>query len=246
MKRTALITGAAQRIGAAIARTLHRRGCRVVLHYRSSMAAAESLAAELNAKREDSARCIQADLAAAGAAAELAAAAGACWSGLHILVNNAAQFRPTPLGRMTEEEWEQLMASNLKGAALLCQAAAPALRTARGAVVNLSDVYARSGLREHTAYCVTKGGLEALTRALALELAPEVRVNSVAPGAILPPAGAASDAAMQIRGIALGRWGTAEEIAQAVAFLAENATYMTGQVVPVDGGKHLQGWAVNS
>jgi len=242
MKRTALVTGAARRIGAAIARTLHERGYRVVLHYRKSAAEAQALAAELNAIRKDSAKCIHADLAAAGAAAALAAEASACWDGLHILANNASDFYPTPLGSITEEDWNSLVASNLKAPLMLCQAAAPALRASRGAVVNLSDIHVRRGLREHSVYCAAKGGLEALTRALALDLAPEVRVNCVAPGAILPPAEMEeSTREAQVEGIPLGRWGTPEEIAQAVVFLADDAPYTTGQVLPVDGGRRFRG-----
>ena len=242
MKRAALVTGAARRIGAAIARILHERGYRVVLHYRNSAAEAQALAAELNAIRKDSAKCIQADLAAAGAAAALAAEASACWDGLHILANNASDFYPTPLGSITEEDWDSLVASNLKAPLMLCQAAAPALRASRGAVVNLSDIHVRRGLREHPVYCAAKGGLEALTRALALDLAPEVRVNCVAPGAILPPAKMEeSTREAQVEGIPLRRWGTPEEIAQAVVFLADDAPYITGQVLPVDGGRRFRG-----
>ena len=242
MKRTALVTGAARRIGAAIARSLHERGYRVVLHYRKSAAEAEALAAELNAIRKDSAKCIHADLVAAGAAAALAAEASACWDGLHILANNASDFYPTPLGSITEEDWNSLVASNLKAPLMLCQAAAPALRASRGTVVNLSDIHVQRGLRKHSVYCAAKGGLEALTRALALDLAPEVRVNCVAPGAILPPAEMEENTRQaQIEGIPLGRWGTPEEIAQAVVFLADDAPYMTGQVLPVDGGRQLRG-----
>ncbi len=240
--KAALVTGAARRIGAAIARTLHERGYHVVLHCRKSVRDAQALAAELNAVREDSARCIQADLTVTGAAAELAAEAIACWDGLHVLVNNASDFYPSPLGHIRDEDWDKLAGSNLKAPIMLCQATAPALRAAKGAVVNLSDIHAQKGLHKHLVYCAAKGGLEAFTRALALDLAPEVRVNCVAPGAILPPAEAGEGAqAVQPEDIPLGRWGLPEEIAQAVAFLAGNAPYMTGQILPVDGGRHLRG-----
>jgi pteridine reductase len=187
-----LITGAARRIGAEIARTLHQAGVNVLLHYRGSREAAASLALELNARRPDSAFLLQADLLDERAVAGLADRAVATFGHLNYLVNNASTFYPTPLGQIKGEDWDDLMGSNLKAPLFLTQACAPALREARGAVVNIVDIHALRPLKGYPLYSAAKAGLWALTQAFARELGPEVRVNGVAPGAILLPEDAAN------------------------------------------------------
>lgn len=236
--RVALVTGAARRIGAEIARALHGAGYCVALHYHRSAEDAERLAAQLNAERPGSARTFQADLAETSNLAELVERAAACWGGLDLLVNNASAFYPTPLGQITEAHWDDLMASNLKAPLFLAQAAVPHLRRRSGCIVNIVDVYAERPLREYPVYSVAKAGLAALTKALAVELAPEVRVNGVAPGSILWPAGGDIKPEVLAK-VALERPGTPADIAQAVLFLAADAPYVTGQILAVDGGRSL-------
>jgi pteridine reductase len=236
-----LVTGAARRVGAAIARELHAAGANVVLHYRASAAEAEQLAAQLNAARATSAVCLPADLAVAGAPAALVAATLARFGRLNALVNNASSFFPTALGDITEAAWDDLIGSNLKGPLFLTQAAAPHLLAARGAVVNIVDVHAERPLKGYPLYCAAKAGLLGLTRALAVELAPQVRVNAVAPGPIEWPASgndfppAARDAI--VADTLLGRIGEPADIARTVKFLLFDAPYITGQVINVDGGR---------
>jgi pteridine reductase len=236
--RVALVTGAARRIGAEIARTLHGAGYRVALHYHHSAEEAEDLAAQLDAARPGSVRTLQADLAQTSALAELVERAAACWDGLDLLVNNASAFYPTPLGQITEAHWDDLMASNLKAPLFLAQAAVPYLRRRGGNIINIVDVYAERPLREYPVYSVAKAGLAALTKALAVELAPEIRVNGVAPGSILWPAGGDIKPEVLAR-VALERPGTPADIAQTVLFLADSAPYVTGQILAVDGGRSL-------
>ncbi len=234
-----LITGAARRIGAEIARTLHRAGINVLLHYRGSREAAATLAAELNADRSDSARLLQADLLDEGATTDLGKRAVAEYGHLNYLVNNASTFYATALGTITGEHWHDLMGSNLKAPLFLTQACAPALRETRGAVVNIVDIHALRPLKGYPLYSAAKAGLWALTQAFARELGPEVRVNGVAPGAILLPedlANVGSHEAMVER-TALKRQGHPSDIARTVLFLLRDAPYITGQVVPVDGGR---------
>jgi pteridine reductase len=242
--RVALVTGAAQRIGAAIARELHAAGCNVLLHCRSSRAEADALAAELNAVRHDSAAVLQADLSQLPQVEQLAAAAIAHWSHIDLLVNNASGFFPTPVGTVNEPEWDSLFASNLKGPFFLSQALVPALRERRGAIVNIVDVYAELPLAQHAVYTMAKAGVAMMTRALAQELGPDVRVNGVAPGAILWPAeenpelgGAKAEALLAQT--ALKRIGDPADIARAVRYLGLEAGYVTGQILAVDGGRTL-------
>jgi pteridine reductase len=242
--RVALVTGAAQRIGAAIARELHAAGCNVLLHCRSSRAEADALAAELNAVRHDSAAVLQADLTQLPQVEQLAAAAIAHWSHIDLLVNNASGFFPTPVGTVNEPEWDSLFASNLKGPFFLSQALVPALRERRGAIVNIVDVYAELPLAQHAVYTMAKAGVAMMTRALAQELGPDVRVNGVAPGAILWPAeenpelgGAKAEALLAQT--ALKRIGDPADIARAVRYLGLEAGYVTGQILAVDGGRTL-------
>lgn len=235
-----LITGAARRVGAEIARTLHAGGASVVLHYRSSAGEADALAATLNGLRADSAWTVQADLKDDGAPEALAAAVLRRHGRLDGLVNNASSFFPTPLGQIDAAAWTDLIGSNLKGPLFLSQATATALRESRGAIVNIVDIHAERPLRHYPLYCAAKAGLLGLTRALALELAPEVRVNGVSPGAIdwpedgqFPPA----EREAIIRHTLLGRPGSPADIARTVRFLMFDAPYITGQILAVDGGR---------
>lgn len=237
----ALVTGSALRIGACIADTLHAAGFRVLLHYRRSAAEAAALAATLNARRPDSARCLAADLDDPAAIGPLAEAALAAWGGLDLLVNNASTFSPTPFGQVTAADWDQAMASNLRAPFFLSQALAPGLRARGGAIINIVDIHAERPLKDYPVYCAAKAGLAMLTQSLALELAPQVRVNGIAPGAILWPPGQHPDAAEQQRRLAavpLQRQGRPTDIADTVLFLAR-AAFITGQVLAVDGGRSI-------
>lgn len=187
MTKSALVTGAARRIGAEIVRRLHAAGYHIVLHYHRSAADAEALCRELNAVREDSVHLLQADLRETGGLNDFVQRAAAVWGGLDVLVNNASAFYPTPLGTVTEDQWNDLLGSNLKAPFFLVQTAAPYLRERKGCIVNIGDIHADRPLENYTVYCVAKAGLAAMTRALAKELAPDIRVNGVAPGAILWP-----------------------------------------------------------
>jgi len=242
--RVALVTGAAQRIGASIARELHAAGCTVLLHCRHARTEAEALAAALNAERADSAVVLQADLAQLPQVEALACAAVAARGHVDLLVNNASGFFPTPVGTVTDAQWDSLFASNLKGPFFLSQALVPTLRARRGAIVNIVDVYAELPLAQHAVYTMAKAGVAMMTRALAQELGPEVRVNGISPGAILWPAeenpelgGAKTDALLAQT--ALKRIGEPADIARAVRYLGLEAGYVTGQVLAVDGGRTL-------
>jgi pteridine reductase len=240
--RTALVTGAAKRLGAAIARALHAEGMNLLLHYNKSEADAQALCKELNAERADSAAVAQADLANVAGLESLVKAA-LQWDGLDVLVNNASTFKPTPFGQTGEDDWDDLMASNLKAPFFLAQAAAVHLRKNHGSIVNLVDIHARRPLREHTVYCAAKAGLAMLTLSLARELGPEVRVNGVAPGPVLWPE-QGLDAALKksiLEATALKRKGSPEDVAGAVLYLVRDAEYVTGQIIAVDGGRSI-GW----
>ncbi|HEY6897616.1 MAG TPA: pteridine reductase [Rhodocyclaceae bacterium] len=236
-----LITGAARRVGAEIARTLHASGARVMLHYRRSADEAEALAAALNAVRADSAATVCADLADSAALAAAVAVTVARFGRLDGLVNNASSFWPTPVGSISENDWQQLMDGNLKGALFLSQAAAPHLRATGGAIVNITDIHAERPLAGYPVYSAAKAGLLGLTRALAIELAPQVRVNAVAPGAIAWPDGGDDFPAAEREAIVahtlLKRTGAPSDIARTVQFLLFDAPYITGQVINVDGGR---------
>ena len=245
MTDTALVTGAAQRIGSEIARELHAAGFGIALHYRSSTRAATSLANELNAVRPGSCRLFQGDLAIAGEIHRLGAELAEAYEALDLLVNNASGFETTPIATCTEAAFDAMIDANLKGPYFLVQVLLPMLRQARGSVVNILDVHAQQPLPEFNAYCAAKAGLASLTRSLAVELGPDIRVNGVAPGAILWPEGEdAYDAATRKKTVAstpLGRIGEPADIARAVRFLACDAPFVTGQVVTVDGGRSLVG-----
>lgn len=235
-----LVTGAARRVGAEIARTLHAAGADLALHYRSSEAEAERLAAELNGSRAGSAFALRADLKEDGQPEALTCAVLERAGRLDAVVNNASSFFPTPLGSIDTTAWTDLIGSNLKGPLFLSQAAAPALRERRGAIVNIVDIHAERPMRNYPLYCAAKAGLLGLTRALAIELAPEVRVNGVSPGAIEWPADdqiPASERDAIVRHTLLGRVGSPSDIARTVRFLIFDAPYVTGQVLAVDGGR---------
>ena len=239
----ALITGAAKRIGAAIARALHEAGAGVAIHYRGSDAEAEELAAELNALRAKSAFTVQADLNQTAQLTGLVERVVARSGRLDILINNASSFYPTPLGTVTLDQWDDLIGSNLKAPLFLSQAALPHLKQARGVIINMVDIHAQRPLREHPVYGPAKAGLAMLTRSLAKDLGPEIRVNGVSPGAILWPDGGMGEATKQsiIRQIALKRAGEPDDIARTVKFLVCDAPYITGQIIAVDGGRSV-GW----
>ena len=240
--RTALITGAAKRLGAATARALHAEGMNLLIHYHKSEDEAQALAAELNRARPDSAAIAQADLANTQGLESLVKAA-LQWNGLDVLINNASSFRPTPIGQIGEDDWDDLMGSNLKAPLFLAQAAAPHLKKNQGCIVNMIDIHAYRPLREHTVYCAAKAGLVMLTLSLAKELGPEVRVNGVAPGPVLWPE-APMDAATKksiLEATALKRKGSPEDISGAILYLVRDAEYVTGQILAVDGGRSI-GW----
>lgn len=242
-QRVVLITGAARRVGAGIARLLHARGLRLLLHYRGSQREAEALAAELNDRRPASVRLLQADLLDMQGLQQLAAQAVAAFGRLDGLVNNASSFFPTELGEIDELAWHDLMGSNLKAPLFLSQAVAPALRRSGGAIVGISDIHVERPMRRHVVYNLAKAGHAQLIRSLALELAPLVRVNGVAPGVNLWPEDDASfDAAERASieaTIPLQRTGQPDDIARAVAFLLLDASYVTGQILAVDGGRSI-------
>ena len=237
----ALITGAAKRVGAVIARRLHAAGFDLALHHRSSGADMAALVADLEAVRAGSTLVLQAELGDAGALPGLVASCEARFGRLDALVNNASAFRPTPLGHATPDDWDELFASNARAPFFLAQAAAPALRRAGGAIVNLADIYGERPLKNHTLYCMAKAANLMLTQSLAKELGPEVRVNAVAPGAVMWPAEGKPEheKAAMLASTALKRAGDAEDVAEAVRWLLQDARYTTGQVIRVDGGRSL-------
>lgn len=241
--RWALVTGAGKRIGATIARYLHAAGANVAIHYFRSEDEAASVAAGLNASRAESAFTVGADLRDVAALERMVADIVARTGRLDILVNNASSFYPTPLGSVTDEQWHDLVDSNLKAPLFLCQAALDHLRAAQGVIVNIVDVHAQRPLRGYIVYGAAKAGLAMLTRSLAKDLGPEVRVNGVSPGAILWPEDGVTEKVQQsiLRQIPLKRTGAPEDIASAVLYLARDATYVTGQVLAVDGGRSV-GW----
>lgn len=239
----ALVTGSARRIGAAIARRLHAEGFDLALHYRGGAAEMQVLARELEATRADSVLTLHADLAEFDRLPELVAHAVGRFGRLDALVNNASSFQPTSIGEATPQQWDELFASNARAPFFLAQAAAPHLVVSKGAIVNLVDIYAERPLRDHSLYCMAKAALVMATKSLALELAPDVRVNAIAPGAILWAENETSQAKQQamLSRTPLARTGTAEEIASAVHWLLSEASYTTGQVLRLDGGRTLAG-----
>ena len=238
-----LVSGGARRIGAAIVRELHEAGMRVAVHYHRSQAEAEALCAERNALRCGSARALPADLARAGSAAELVEAAVEAFGRLDAVVNNASLFFPSRLGEVEPAALDALFAVNAFAPLLISQAAAPYLEAQQGSIVNIGDIYAHRPIASHGAYCASKAALQSLTRSLASALAPRVRVNMVAPGAILWPETSGDAGARQriIDDTLLARLGEPRDVATAVRFLVKDAPFVTGQVLDVDGGRGLHG-----
>ena len=241
--KVALVTGAARRIGAAIATRLHDAGANVAIHYRGSADDANALATSLNRIRENSAATFQADLSAVAALPDLVSDVVAWSNRLDILVNNASSFYPTPIGEITEADWDDLVGSNLKAPLFLSQAALGELKKSHGVIINMIDIHAQRPLKNHPVYGPAKAGLAMLTRSLANDLAPDIRVNGIAPGAILWPEDEMTDATKQsiLDQVPLGRPGDPEDIAGCVLYLVRDATYVTGQIIAVDGGRSV-GW----
>jgi pteridine reductase len=241
--KTVLITGAARRVGAEIARVLHAAGANLMLHYRSSAGEAEALAQELNALRAASAVTAECDLLDVAQFPALIAHAVHSFGGLDVLINNASTFYPTPVGDITEIDWDDLLGTNLKAPLFLAQAANAALRERAGLILNIADIHGLRPLRRYPVYSVAKAGLIMLTKSLARELGPHVRVNAVAPGPVMWPADGLDKELQEdiIRRTALKRLGSADEVARACLYLASDAPYVTGQVLAVDGGRSI-GW----
>lgn len=246
--KVALVTGAAKRIGAEVARHLHAANFNLVIHYHHSETDARSLASELNAVRANSAIAIGADLNNHAQLQALAQEASAQWDCLTLLVNNASSFYPTPFDKASLEDWDNLIGSNLKAPYFLAQALAPQLTATAGCIINIADIYAEKPLRNHTIYSIAKAGNLMLTKSLAQELAPRVRVNGIAPGAILWPDDSHKkpedklsdeDKEKMLCKIPLQQRGQAQDIAKAILFLVNDAPYVTGQILAVDGGRSL-------
>jgi len=237
----ALITGGAKRIGNEIAHTLHDSGHNIMVHYRSSSGAADKLVSELNTARENSAAAVQADLHDIAAIPSIVDKTIETFGRLNVLVNNASTFYPTPIELIDEEFWNDLVGSNLKAPAFLVKSAAPHLRQSQGCIINIIDIYAQKPLSNHPIYCSAKAGLEMLTKSLARDLAPQIRVNGVSPGAILWPENGNTEFTEQslLERIPLARFGDPREIAKTVKFLVHDGTYITGQVIAVDGGRSV-------
>ncbi len=237
--KVALITGSAKRLGAHTARALHAAGMDVIIHYRRSREPAQALVDELNACRLDSAFAVAGDLAEIAGIPNIVAKAAAWRKRLDLLVNNASSFYPTPIGGVDEAQWDDLMGSNLKGPFFLSQAIAPWLKETRGNIVNMVDIHGLRPLEEHPVYSMAKAGNAMMVKALARELGPEIRVNGIAPGAILWPAQGLNDATRReiLNRTALKTTGSPDDIARTILFLARDAGYITGQVINVDGGR---------
>ena len=241
-----LVTGGSKRIGAETVRLLHQAGYNTVIHCRLSKQSADELAEELNNKRADSAQVIQGDLNDETIYSSLIEQAYQCWSRLDVLINNASSFYPTPVGSITLDDWNNLVNSNMKAPLFLAQAAAPYLEQTQGSIINMIDIHGQRPMKEHPVYCAAKAGLAMLTLSLAKELGPRIRVNGVAPGAILWPAsdGQNGDMTEQTKNLilertALKRPGQPIDIAKTILFLIKDADYITGQIIAVDGGRSL-------
>ena len=240
--KVALVTGGARRVGAQIVRTLHGAGAAVLVHRHRSRTDADALVAELDARRPGSAHACALDLLDTARLPTLIEAAEQRFGRLDMLVNNASTFYPTPLGAITEAHWDDLVGSNLKAPLFLSQAAAPLLRRTQGLILNIVDIHGMRPLRQHPVYGVAKAGLIMLTRSLARELGPEVRVNAIAPGPVMWPEDGSADPARREKIVSrtlLKRSGSADDIARAALFFAADAPFVTGQVLPVDGGRSV-------
>ncbi|MDA0789689.1 MAG: pteridine reductase [Proteobacteria bacterium] len=239
MSKVVLITGAARRVGAQLARTFFDAGYRLVLHYNTSARDAAALKAQFDERRRDSVRLVQADLITCNPI-EFARSCLAAWGQIDVLVNNASTFYATPIGSITMEHWEDLVGSNVRAPLFISQALAPGLKATRGSIINIVDIHGRKPLKGFTTYGIAKAGLEMMTRSLAVELAPEVRVNGIAPGAVMWPEDLTDTARNRIiNKIPLARAGSATDIARTALFLANDAPYVTGQIIAVDGGRSI-------
>ncbi len=242
-KKWALVTGGSKRIGAKIVETLHNNGFNVAIHYNSSSDTADQLCAELNAKRQDSSIAIGADLIDQESLDNLIPSLIETTQRLDVLVNNASTFYPTPIEKITLEDWENLFGTNLKAPLFLAKYAAKYLKQSEGIIINIIDIHAKKPLKEHPIYGSAKSGLAMLTRSLASDLAPDVRVNGISPGLILWPESNLSEQVKNniLQQIPLKKIGTSEDIANCVLFLIEDAPYITGEIIAVDGGRGM-GW----
>lgn len=240
----ALITGGAKRIGACTARTFHNAGYRVIIHYNRSALEASQLCDELNHHRSNSSVCIQADLSDMTQLAPLAQTVLDQFGQLDVLVNNASSFYPTPIGNIELSHWQNLFATNCQVPLFLSQLLVPSLVQTQGAIINMTDIHAQRPLRNHTVYCMAKSALITMTQSLAKELAPQIRVNAVSPGAILWPESTLNENDKEhiLSEIPLSRIGTPQDIANTVLFLAQSP-YITGQILAVDGGRSVGGEA---
>lgn len=238
---TALITGGAKRIGREIAHQLHAAGYNIMVHYRSSAGAATELVKTLNEKRENSAASAAGDLLNVDVIPKIIELTIETFSGLDVLINNASTFYPTPIELINEDFWNDLVGSNLKAPAFLVKSAAPYLRDRNGSIINIIDIYAQKPLGNHPIYCAAKAGLEMLTKSLARDLAPEIRVNGVSPGAILWPENGNDEISQAeiLERIPLNRMGNPSDIAKTVKFLVTDGSYITGQIIAVDGGRSI-------
>ena len=240
-KKYALITGAAKRIGASITENLHTKGFNVGIHFNSSSNDAKNLCNELNSLRKNSAKIFQGNITKSEGI-DLLYKEFFRWSGkIDLLVNNASSFYPTPLGEINDENWDDLIGTNLKGPLFLCQAAHHELKKQQGSIINLIDIYIKSPPKNHSVYIAAKAGLEIVTRLLARDLAPDVRVNGISPGAILWPEKSMDNKTKEdiLNTIPLKRKGSAQDIADCVLFLVNTSNYITGQIISVDGGKSI-------
>ena len=242
-KKWALVTGGAKRIGATIAETLHNNGFNVAIHYNSSSDSAEQLCAQFNAKKQDSSIAIGADLLDQSSLENLIPSLIEKTKRLDVLVNNASTFYPTPIEKIVLEDWENLFGTNLKAPLFLSKYAAKYLQQSRGTIINIIDIHSKKPLKDHPIYGSAKSGLAMLTRSLASDLAPDVRVNGISPGLILWPENNPSDQVKNniLQQIPLKKIGTSEDIANCVLFLIEDAPYITGEIIAVDGGRSM-GW----
>lgn len=238
--KVVLITGAAHRIGATTAKLLHQNGMNIVLHYRGSREQAQALQKELNDKRENSVILIQVDLHITNGLSALIEESVKAWGRLDVLINNASSFYPTKMGKATEEQWDDLIGSNLKAPFFLSQAATPHLKKTNGCIVNIVDIHAERPLKKFPIYSIAKAGLAMMTKSLACELGPEIRVNAVAPGAILWPENLDEVAKQRIVSRTfLKRQGEPDDISKTILYLIKDADYVTGQIITVDGGRNL-------
>ena len=240
--KTILITGAAKRVGAAIARRLHRAGANLTLHYHASEHEAHALQSELNLQRAQSVILVKADLLETAGVTEIVKTCVERFGSLDALVNNASAFYPTPVGAISAKNWDELIGANLQAPLFLSQAAVPYLKNASGCIVNVTDIHAERPLKSYVVYSISKAGLAGLTKSLARELAPEVRVNAVAPGPIAWPEDGSFDEVTRQRVIShtlLKRLGEPDDIARAVYYLIAEAPYVTGQIIAVDGGRSV-------